>query len=401
MAKARQRGTMRQRGVHWDLRAYVGVGPNGKPQFLYKTVNGKEPFARRALHDLVDKADALGSARQKSGGRTVGALLDTCIKRHGPHWSPRTLGTHRHCRSRYLSALCDLPLEDLTPDKVSAHYGKLLTGEITGEPLAPATVVRAHNFLRRCCQSAFEWGWMTSNPASNIRIPRPRPAEPVLPVDGRQIAGVVKMVASGDTKHRPDSKFALAIQIAALTGMRRGELCGLRWSDIDWEQSAVTIQRGVVNGELLDGTKSIIVREAPKTHRSNRTISVSAQLVDSLKAAHEEANAVADACGVVCARGAYVLSDDPAGSTCWSPARITRRWGRSRNRLGLEDVDWHCFRHYHISYLLRSGVSIQDVAKRAGDSEKTIMQIYAHAIPSQDQRSAALISQDYYDLPTG
>jgi len=64
-------------------------------------------------------------------------------------------------------------------------------------------------------------------------------------------------------------------------------------------------------------------------------------------------------------------------------------------------VDWHCFRHYHISYLLRSGVSIQDVAKRAGDSEKTIMQIYAHAIPSQVQRSAALISQDYYDLPTG
>ena len=401
MAKARQRGTMRQRGVHWDLRAYVGVGPDGKAQFLYKTVDGKEPFARRALHDLVDKADALGSARRKSGGRTVGALLDTCIKRHGPHWSPRTLGTHRRCRSRYLSALCDLPLEDLTPDRVSAHYASLLSGEITGEPLAPATVVRAHNFLRRSCESAVEWGWRTSNPASNIRIPRPRPAEPVLPVDGRQIAGVVKMVVSGDTKHRPDSKFALAIEIAALTGMRRGELCGLRWSDIDWERSALTIQRAVVNGELPDRTRATIVREAPKTHRSNRTISISADLVDSLRATYDDVNAVVDACGVSLERGAYVLSDDPACGRCWSPERITRRWGRSRDRLGLENVDWHGFRHYHISYLLRAGVSIQDVAKRVGDSEKTIMSIYAHAIPSQDQRSASLISQDYSAPSTG
>jgi len=287
----------------------------------------------------------------------------------------------------------------LTPDRVSAHYASLLSGEITGEPLAPGTVLRVHSFLRRCCQSAIEWNWSTSNPASNIRVPRARPAEPVLPVDGRQIAGVVKMVASGDTKHRPDSKFALAIQIAALTGMRRGELCGLRWSDVDWERSALTIQRAVVNGELPDGTKLIIVREAPKTHPSNRTISISLQLGDSLRARYENVNAVVDACGVSLARGAYVLSDDPLGERCWSPERITRRWGRSRDRLGLQDVDWHGFRHYHITYLLGAGVSIQDVAKRAGDSEKTIMAIYAHAIPSQDQRSAALISRDYYDLP--
>jgi integrase len=375
----------RRPGV-WRLKCYAGVDRNGDKLWRYRTIRGTPAFARRALAKFQTEVDAEYDARKAAGGRTVGELLDACLDRLGQGWTPRNLQNTRH-QMHYFAPIRELPVERLTADDVAGLYADLGAGRATGRPLARATVMRAHVTLHRCLQAGVGWGWLTKNPATGQRPAAPESGDPTVPTE-EQILGLL-----GHLDDEPDRSFALAVKVAAMTGMRRGEICGLRWTDLSFDRFQLSVNRAVVNADGPDSRWATIVREAPKTQNSRRTFTIGASFAGVLKLARLESERIAEACGAELHPQAYVTSIAADGSAPFSPHEVTRRWNRRRAAWGLPDSRFHDLRHYVATFLLNDGKSINQVAARLGDSPATILRTYGHLVPAQDAASAEALDR--------
>lgn len=98
---------------------------------------------------------------------------------------------------------------------------------------------------------------------------------------------------------------------------------------------------------------------------------------------------------------AFVFSGSPDGSTFWNPPRVTEKFSKARDRLGLPKTDHlHGLRHHHGSALISLGVDVRTVAGRLGHSNpSTTLSVYAHFSPVADRQAAQLFSQSRYALP--
>jgi integrase len=383
-------GSLISRGPdRWEVQVYIGVGPDGRRHYRSRRVNGSRRWAEKCRRDFSNEVEAEKKLFRQSAGQTVGDLIDICMARGEPTWSPSTVLRQRHIVRSYLAPLREIPLHELSVEDISSHYDKLLAGEYTDGPLAPTTVTRAHGVLRAMLEQAVDWEWLDRNPAAKAHVPRGLSPEPALP-QTEDIRPLVDLVEKGAPGYLPDPMFALAIHVTATMGLRQGEVCGLQWRDVDFGKGKLQIRRSVVDGIKSD-TSGVYVREQPKTPQSKRSITLPPTVLERLTEAHRHAQENARAAGFELSRQAFILSDEIDGLKPWSPHRISRRWRMSRKRFGLPDVTWHALRHYVATTLLGSGVSIVDVAKRLGDSPKTIALIYAHAIPAQDRASADLL----------
>jgi integrase len=169
------------------------------------------------------------------------------------------------------------------------------------------------------------------------------------------------------------------VLLAASTGMRRGEILGLRWCDLDFERSTLQIAQVV---EALK--KSVSIKE-PKTERSRRTIALPATLVQELKA-HRKAQA--EHClKLGCSR--FELVFPTWDGKLMNPRHFTKAFSREVTAAKISHVTFHGLRHTHITHLLRSGVPVHVVSERAGHANPTVtLNIYAHLLPGQQEQAA-------------
>ena len=230
-----------------------------------RRVHGDREWAERCLRKFAKEAQAQERAFRRSCGQTVGDLIDTCMARGEPTWSPSTVRTQRHLAWSYLAPLRDIPFHELKVEDVSTHYDKLLAGEYTKAALAATTVSRAHEVLHAMLEDAVRWEWIDRNPASRAHVPRGHRPKTVLPkVD--DLKASVATIETGDKGFHLDPMWALAIHLAAASGMRQGELCGLQWEDVDFARAELQIQRTVVDG-IKGGVSGVYVKDWPKTTR--------------------------------------------------------------------------------------------------------------------------------------
>jgi integrase len=108
-----------------------------------------------------------------------------------------------------------------------------------GKPLSAATVRQVHAILRRALQQGLRWGWISTNPAALASPPRVTRTE----IEPPDPAGVVRLIETA-TKDNPE--FGCFLNLAATTGARRGELCGLHWDVVDLKGRSLHISRSVV-----------------------------------------------------------------------------------------------------------------------------------------------------------
>jgi integrase len=168
---------------------------------------------------------------------------------------------------------------------------------------------------------------------------------------------------------------------------RRGELCAVRWSDVDLDQGGVLIAGGIVRvpGESL-------VDKATKTH-AKRRVAIGADTVELLRA-HRLAQAKdALACGTTLAAHAYVFSHAPDGSAPINPDGITHRFRRLARRLGVH-CRLHDLRHFMVTQLVAGGVDWRTVAGRAGHTDGHMtLGTYAHFQQAQDRQAAEFMDK--------
>jgi integrase len=245
--------------------------------------------------------------------------------------------------------------------------------------LSPASVLKVHSILRAALGQAVRWQMITENPATHASLPRPVRPRVQAPTPDH----VARLLAAAQAE---DPEFALYLRLAAVTGARRGELCALRWDDIDLEGKQVVVARS-----LTVGDKGLIEKRT-KTDRARR-LALDDATVAALREQRRLAEERARACDVELPPKAYVFARDPEGKEPWRPdSGATGRFMRLRDRLGLKGIRLHDLRHYVATHLLEAGVPVRAVSERLGHANATTtLGIYAHAIPATDQRSAELL----------
>lgn len=369
------RGHMRQRGDVWELRVYVGRDPvTGRKKTLTRTFRGGKREAEETLSRLVTEAAGGGHAAQDA---TVGDLIDQWFEMAKPDLSPTTIRGYRRAIDSYIvPALGKVPLARLGTAQIDRFYTQLRSGGGSGgQPLAPATVRQAHAILRRALNQGVKWGWLATNPAQHASPPRVRRPQlgPPPPED------VMRLI---DEASKEDPDFGCLLHVAATTGARRGELCGLRWRNVDLKALTMTISRSVV-----EGSKGVAVEKDTKTHAA-RHIALDADTAAVLTSQKRRMSERALASGTTLSDEAFVFSRSDA-STSLQPNDVTKDFIRVRHRIGLDSVRLHDLRHFAATRLLAAGVPVRTVSGRLGHANaSTTLGVYAHFLEASDREAA-------------
>jgi len=361
-----------RRGTSWVVQVYVGVDPvTGAKKYKSRSVPGtlSQKVAPKAARDLETalKAEAAKGSLTTSTA-TVDELLVVWLAQASPNLSPWTLRGYEGSIRRYLSpAFGHVKVSALTVVRIDALYTEM---QVQG--LAPATIRQTHAVLRKALDRARRWGWINRNPAEDASPPKIVPKR--LDPPSRAEIAQLKMAA--------DQDLADLILLAEQTGARRGELCGLRWVDVDMASGRLRITRSIVDL----GHGQILVK-SPKTGKA-RSLIVGPTALEMLRQRRLRAQQVAMAFGTQLAADAYILSENPDGTEPLKPTLVTGRFAGLTRRLGIT-CRFHDLRHANATELLAAGIPVVDVAQRLGHaSAKMTLDVYAH--PSEN-RAAALV----------
>lgn len=369
-------GHIRQRGKAWELRAYSGTDPvTGRKKYVTRTVRGSRKEAERALAQLL--VEVTGGAHSALDA-TVADLVLRWFEMAKPELSPSTIrGYQRNINNHILPVLGRVKIARLKAAEIDHFYAMLRArGGVDGRPLSPASVRQVHAILRRALQQGVKWEWISTNPATMASTPRVRPFR-VEPPNPEAVMRLINEAAKED----PD--FACFLTVAATTGARRGELCALRWSAIDFDDQSLTIA-----GAVVEGVRSKLYEKDTKTHGS-RKIAIDEFTSSELDHQRERCEKRAAEFGASLQRDAFVFSPSADGSRPAVPNDVTKTFMRLRKRVGLDSVRLHDLRHFAATRLLSAGVSVRTVSGRLGHASAAMtLGVYAHFLEVSDREAA-------------
>ena len=354
----------------WRLRVFVGTDPvTGSPRQLSRTVRGG---ARKAEAELARFVTEVSAGEVPMGAdQTLADFLDDWLAFVEPQRSPTTIRGYRDKLRRWKAALGTRKVSTLTAQDLDRTYARWLE-----EGAAVQTVRHCHRVLASALKQAERWGLITKCVTDMARPPASTHAEPP------DINPAVWQAVVLDLRER-EPVTAMAVLLAGVTGARRGELCGLRWSDIDPDRRCITIARSVRHA--LD--KKELVVAGTKTGRTRR-VSLDERTLEVLMQYRVQADAWAAAAGVQLGPDGYILTLDPSGQTPLKPDSVTAGFGRAAKRVGVR-LRFHDLRHMSASLLIGAGTDVLTVAGRLGHADpSTTLRIYAHAFEARDRQAA-------------
>ena len=369
------RGSKRElrRGV-WELRVSTGKNPvTGKYGLMSKTFHGTARDADSALRDLLDQqAPAVDGV-----GATFGQLLDQWLEEcERLDLSPTTLRSYRAQIKRTIRPrLGKVPLTALTAKHLDDLYGAMkASGKST------KTIRNHHAVISAALHQAVRWGWVKTNIAEMAKPPRvPRTQVSAPSVE------VVRQVIE-EAEHR-DPRLASFLMLAALTGMRRGELCALRWTDLDLTLGIVEVSRSVV------AVSGGLAERSTKTDRA-RKVALDAVGVALLTEYRAQVDEWAKEAGAKLAEDAFVFSPLVEATTPFRPDNVTSFFIRVRDAVGAPSVRLHDLRHFTATQLIGAGVDIRTVAERLGHTDPSLtLRVYTHVIEQRDRAAAEIMGQ--------
>lgn len=346
----------------------------GRRRQMSRTVRGRLKDAQAVRATLLVELDA---GLHGTADRTVGVLLDEWLDNAASDLSPTTLAAYRTYVHGHLKPLIGTrPLAKLDSRTIDALYRRL---ESSPHNLAPSSIHKAHNILHRALQQGVRWRWLARNPADDARPPRAtRPSlTPPRPEQVRKLIAVAT---------ETDYSFGILLRLAAVTGARRGELCGLQWGDVG-TQGVLTIRRTVVLTPTGPRTRQ------PKTAGSVRRIALDETTIEALKI-HRDVMGWSPDDRYHGPATSFVFPASPLdGRTPMRPDGVTARFDRMRRLAGVTGVRFHDLRHFAATAMLSGGIDVRTTAGRLGHARaSTTTDIYAGWAPARDQVAATVLS---------
>jgi len=347
----------------------LGTDPQtGKRKQQWVSVKGTRKDAEKKLAELLHQLD-MGTF-MKPSKTTLAEYLERWLKDYAkPNLSPRGFERYQGIIAKYIiPQLGNIPLTQLRPEHLQKHYTAC-----QNYGLSARTVRYHHAVLHVALKTAVKWGLLSRNPADAVDSPRARHNE--MKTWNEQEINRFLEAAN-------DSPYYTLFYTALFTAMRRSELLGLKWSDVDFILSQIQVNRGL--HQLKDG--SYIFTE-PKSAKSRRTIALPPSAILLLKEYREKQE-------LERAMLARALTDDdlvfstPEGKPL-RPNTITRAWEVLAARCGLPVIRLHDARHTHASIMLKQGIHPKIVQERLGHSSIQItLDTYSHVAPGLQEAAA-------------
>ncbi|WP_406817392.1 tyrosine-type recombinase/integrase [Mycobacterium sp. M23085] len=351
--------------VRYQLRVDGGVNPaTGKRQQVrrrYKT----EAEARRALAAISDEA---------VNGRFVARAAVT-VEQVCAQWLAGRHNLRASSKSKVAYDLAplrerhgDMAVQRLNRRHIDDLVADLLAGGTktakgrTRRPWGADAVNKVIATIAQVLDDAQRQGLVARNVAEHVdRVNRPhKVVETYTEAEVQKLLGVIS-----------DDRLAHAWELA-LSGMRRGEIAGLRWADVDLDAKTLAI----VNNRVSAG--GVTVENDPKSATSRRTLPLPERLVTVLKAAKTRQARERLALGASYRSGAYVVSNE-AGDP-YSPAVLSRYWRETVEAAGLRHIKLHAARHTCATLMHLQGVPVAVIAAWIGHKDASLtMKLYAHS----------------------
>jgi integrase len=278
----------------------------------------------------------------------------------------------QYVRNHISPILGTVRLQALKPADIQALYARRL-----GDGLSRRTVQLIHAVLHKALSQAVDWGLLAFNPADRVKAPRPARKEfkVLTPEEARRF-----LEAARNFDYYP--LFVLALT----TGMRLGELLGLKWQDIDFEAGAVHVRRGLyrIRGAWVEGE--------PKSAAGKRKVVLPALAVEALRE-HRVAQLEAKLKAGAAWEDNGLVFTTAAGRPI-HPRNVSRALESVLKRAGLPRIRFHDLRHSHATLLLMLGENPRVVQERLGHSQISLtLQTYSHVLPDLQRQAAEKIDR--------
>jgi integrase len=265
-------------------------------------------------------------------------------------------------------ALGNLKLKNVTPAHVRGLYREKLE-----DGLSPRTVQYVHVTLHKALKQAINDGLISRNATEAVKPPQVRKEE-IRPLTAEQVKILFEAVR-GD---RLESLYILAVH----TGLRQGELLGLKWGDVDLEAGTLQVRRALTTAK--DGP----VLRAPKTKSSRRTVKLSPTALEALRSHLERQLREIDQAGDLWSENGLIFAS-ASGEPLKRHYITTQRFKPLLKRVGLPQVRFHDLRHTCATLLLTKNVNPKVVSEMLGHASIAItLDTYSHVLPNMQNEAA-------------
>ena len=380
--------TVQKRGETYRITVSAGYDSTGKQVRRSITWKPLPGMTTRQVEKELERQKVLFEEQVRTGQYTEGNIkfqdfAERWFKGYAAdHLRRRTYSEYRKATKRIYAALGHIRLNRLQPHHLLEFYKQLEqpgVNQRTGGGLSPKSILHYHTIISSILERAVKWQIIRDNPCHRIDPPK-------VPKHDISCLNDEQAVQFLDALDREPLEDRTLFTLALYTGMRRGELLGLEWEDIDFDSGIISIRRTSQYASDIG-----VFTDTTKTEQSKRSIKIPQsilQLLKAYKAAQTEQRLrIGD-------RWAEEWKEHPRLFTNqdgrpMSTSTPLNRIKRILQRAGLPQVSLHSLRHTSATLLIEQGVSARTVAGRLGHSQtSTTLNIYAHQFQSADAAAA-------------
>lgn len=249
--------------------------------------------------------------------------------------------------------------------------------------ISPSTVKRYTTVLRSVMTLAFKMEYIDEDIGLTRRLELPKVETAEVEVYTMDEVNDILTAAETEPIH-----IRVLVEMALFTGLRRGEIVGLKWEDIDFEKRCLSVKRSIY--KLRDGKAK---EKIPKTKSSIRTIAIPDRLCTSLMEYRVHQEKHASFLGSTWQNLGYIFTEEDG--YVMNPQTPTKQFSKFLKRHNIRHLKFHGLRHTSATMLLANGCDIKTVSMRLGHSDIETTNIYVHALESIDRRAAETFDKIY------
>ena len=390
--------SIRKRGDSYLIVVSMGYDHTGRRRkSQQKTVHPPTDLTPKAKEKWLEETALLFERECKklplevNKGITLSDYTKLWLKEIAPgKLAKSTVARNRQDIDRFLPALGEKKLTDLRPEHFRNFYADLRKqiSSVTKKPLSESTIEGVHACICSILSDAVEGGYLLHNPAWRTYKYTGKKKQKKNVADEETAQKLITALGEENIKYETYFKLIIA------TGMRRGECCGLKWSDINISERTIHICKNVVK---VTGEK-IIVKE-PKTAAGDRYVYFSPEMESLLKEYHSYCRAeTLDFDERELTENDYIFRRQGM-KLPMTPSTFTWRFKLILKKHGLPtDLNVHSLRHTNASLLIANGADVATVAGLLGHSQvSTTLDIYTHAFDKQ-KKAASTALQDSLEI---